>query len=287
MQQAIHHFQIMSQPVNCRNFGHGQINYTFLITTDNNKQYILQRINTHVFKKPIQLMDNVIAVTEHIRSKVEDPNQVLHFIPALDGKYYYRDEKRRYWRCYEFVGGFCLEAPESDADFYESAVAFGRFQEQLSDFPAGSLFETIPNFHNTPDRYRKLRLAMDEDACDRLQYVQKEIDFILDTSRKALKIANPEIMNSDQGSHFTSPQYTRLFLDAGSRISMDHRGRAYDNIFVERLWRTIKYEEVYVKAYETPREARIGINSYMRYYNHERPHSRLGYRTPEEIYWGR
>ena len=113
------------------------------------------------------------------------------------------------------------------------------------------------------------------------------IDFILDTSRKALKIANPEIMNSDQGSHFTSPQYTRLFLDAGSRISMDHRGRAYDNIFVERLWRTIKYEEVYVKAYETPREARIGINSYMRYYNHERPHSRLGYRTPEEIYWGR
>ena len=67
----------------------------------------------------------------------------------------------------------------------------------------------------------------------------------------------------------------------------DHRGRAYDNIFVERLWRTIKYEEVYVKAYETPREARIGINSYMRYYNHERPHSRLGYRTPEEIYWGR
>lgn len=114
-----------------------------------------------------------------------------------------------------------------------------------------------------------------------------EIDFILDTSRKALKIANPEIMNSDQGSHFTSPQYTRLFLDAGSRISMDHRGRAYDNIFVERLWRTIKYEEVYVKAYETPREARIGINSYMRYYNHERPHSRLGYRTPEEIYWGR
>ena len=114
-----------------------------------------------------------------------------------------------------------------------------------------------------------------------------EIDFVLDTGRKALEIATPEIMNSDQGSHFTSPQYTGLFLDAGSRISMDHRGRAYDNIFVERLWRTVKYEDVYPKAYETPREARIGINSYMRYYNHERPHSRLGYRTPEEVYWGR
>ena len=185
MQQAIHHFQISSQPVFCRNFGHGNINYTFLITTDNGKQYILQRINTHVFKQPVELMENVIAVTQHIRKKVDSPNKVLNFIPALDGKYYYMDERRRYWRCYEFVGGFCLEAPESDADFYESAVAFGRFQEQLSDFPADSLHETIPNFHNTPDRYRQLHIAMYEDACDRMQYVQREIDFILEREHEA------------------------------------------------------------------------------------------------------
>ena len=185
MQQAIYHFQIMGQPDFCKSFGHGHINYTFLITTDSGKQYILQRINTHVFKKPIQLMENVIAVTNHIRKKVDDPTQVLHFIPALDGKYYYRDERRRFWRCYEFVGGFCLEAPETDADFYESAVAFGRFQEQLSDFPASSLYETIPNFHNTPDRFRMLHIAMDEDACDRLQYVQREIDFILEREHEA------------------------------------------------------------------------------------------------------
>ncbi|MBR6376623.1 MAG: aminoglycoside phosphotransferase family protein [Oscillospiraceae bacterium] len=185
MQQAIHHFQIMSQPIYCKNFGHGNINYTFLITTDNGKQYILQRINTHVFKKPIPLMENVIAVTQHIRNKVDDPNKVLNFIPALDGNYYYRDERRRYWRCYEFVGGFCLDAPESDADFYESALAFGRFQEQLSDFPAETLHETIPNFHNTPDRYRLLHIAMDEDACDRLQFVQPEIDFILEREHEA------------------------------------------------------------------------------------------------------
>ena len=185
MQQAIYHFQIMGQPDFCKSFGHGHINYTFLITTDSGKQYILQRINTHVFKKPIQLMENVIAVTDHIRKKVDDPTQVLHFIPALDGKYYYRDERRRFWRCYEFVGGFCLEAPETDADFYESAVAFGRFQQQLSDFPASSLHETIPNFHNTPDRFRMLHIAMDEDACDRLQYVQREIDFILEREHEA------------------------------------------------------------------------------------------------------
>lgn len=185
MEQAIHHFQVEGMPIYCRNFGHGQINYTFLITTDNDRQYILQRINTHVFKRPVELMENVISVTEHIRKKVDDPSQALHFIKALDGKYYYRDERRRYWRCYEFVGGFCLEAPQSEADFYESAVAFGRFQEQLSDFPAETLHETIPNFHNTPDRYRLLRIAMDEDACDRLQYVQKEVDFIMEREQEA------------------------------------------------------------------------------------------------------
>lgn len=114
-----------------------------------------------------------------------------------------------------------------------------------------------------------------------------EIGFVLDASCKALRISTPEIMNSDQGSHFTSPKYTRLFLDAGSKISMDHRGRAYDNIFIERLWRTVKYEDVYLHGYETPREARIGINRFLTYYNHERPHSSLKYRTPEEVYWNR
>ena len=110
------------------------------------------------------------------------------------------------------------------------------------------------------------------------------VDFVLDTSRKALNVSSPEIMNSDQGSHFTSPKFTQIFPDAGSKISMDHRGRAYDNIFIERLWRTIKYEDIYPKAYETPKEARIGIHNYIKFYNHERPHSRLKYRTPEEVY---
>lgn len=111
--------------------------------------------------------------------------------------------------------------------------------------------------------------------------------FVLDVSRSALEKAVPEIMNSDQGSQFTSPQYTQIFLDAGAKISMDHRGRAYDNIFIERLWRTVKYEDVYIKCYETPREARIGISEYLSYYNKERPHSSLGKQTPEAVYNGR
>ena len=111
-----------------------------------------------------------------------------------------------------------------------------------------------------------------------------EIGFVLEASRAALRKAAPEIMNSDQGSHFTSPQYTEIFLEAGARISMDHRGRAYDNIFIERLWRTVKYENVYPQAYESPKEARMGIHRYLCYYNQERPHSRLGYKTPESVY---
>lgn len=114
-----------------------------------------------------------------------------------------------------------------------------------------------------------------------------EIGFVLDTSRSALEKAVPEIMNSDQGSHFTSPKYTELFLNAGSEISMDHRGRAYDNIFIERLWRTVKYEDVYPKLYDTPKTARIGINSFMKYYNEERPHSSLDYQIPIDVYRNR
>lgn len=114
-----------------------------------------------------------------------------------------------------------------------------------------------------------------------------EIGFVLENARRALARGKPEIMNSDQGSHFTSEQFTSLFADAGSRISMDHRGRAYDNIFIERLWRTIKYEDVYPKGYESPREARTGISAFLKYYNEKRPHSSLEYKTPSEVYFAR
>ena len=92
------------------------------------------------------------------------PRAYLHFIKTKDDQYYYVDEKGEYWRCYEFVGGFCLEAPETDQDFYESALAFGQFQQMLSDFPAHTLHETIPEFHNTIDRYRKFKEAVARDA---------------------------------------------------------------------------------------------------------------------------
>ena len=112
-----------------------------------------------------------------------------------------------------------------------------------------------------------------------------EIDFVIETCKKALITGVPQIMNSDQGSHFTSPKYTSLFLERGSQISMDHRGRAFDNIFIERLWRSLKYENVYPNEYLSPREARIGINDYFKFYNNARPHQSLDYHTPQEVHF--
>lgn len=111
-----------------------------------------------------------------------------------------------------------------------------------------------------------------------------ELPFVLRAARRALEQATPAIWNSDQGSHFTSPQYLALLQAADVRISMDGRGRALDNIFTERLWRTVKYEEVYLHSYESPREARQGLGRYLAFYNQERPHQALGYRTPAEVY---
>ena len=111
-----------------------------------------------------------------------------------------------------------------------------------------------------------------------------EIAFVLRAVNRALAQAKPEIFNSDQGSHFTSPQYIALLQAAEVQISMDGKGRALDNIFTERLWRTIKYEEVYLKEYASPRDARLGLTAYLTFYNHEQPHQSLNYRSPAEVY---
>jgi len=111
-----------------------------------------------------------------------------------------------------------------------------------------------------------------------------ETDFCVAALEDALGKGRPEMFNTDQGSQFTSEAFTGLLLEQGMQISMDGKGRYQDNIFVERLWRSIKYEEVYLKAYQTVAEARAGIDSYLEFYNQERPHQALGYRTPAAVY---
>lgn len=112
-----------------------------------------------------------------------------------------------------------------------------------------------------------------------------EMPFVLSAVQRALMVATPTICNSDQGSHFTSPHYLDLLQAAQVQISMDGRGRALDNIFTERLWRTVKYEEVYLHEYDSPREARQGLASYFQFYNDERPHQALAYRPPAQVYF--
>jgi len=111
-----------------------------------------------------------------------------------------------------------------------------------------------------------------------------DADFCVEALEEALSQGKPEIFNTDQGSQFTGEAFTGLLKQHGVRISMDGKGRYRDNIFVERLWRTVKYEEVYLKAYSAGREAKAGLDAYFRFYNAQRPHQALGYRTPAEVF---
>lgn len=109
--------------------------------------------------------------------------------------------------------------------------------------------------------------------------------FCLEALERALRYSKPEIFNTDQGPQFTSVEFTRVLESAGVKVSMDGRGRVYDNIFVERLWRSVKYEEVYLHDYQTVPAARGHLSGYFDFYNSERPHEALGYRTPHEVYY--
>ena len=112
-----------------------------------------------------------------------------------------------------------------------------------------------------------------------------EAGFCVDCLEDALRVhGRPAVFNTDQGSQFTSAAFTGVLLDAGIAISMDGRGRALDNIFVERLWRTVKYEDVYIKGYASLPELLLGLTEYVAFYNGERPHQSLGYRTPDDVY---
>jgi len=111
-----------------------------------------------------------------------------------------------------------------------------------------------------------------------------DADFCVAALEEALSKGKPEIFNTDQGSQFTGEAFTSLLKRHGVRISMDGKGSYRDNLFIERLWRTVKYEEVYLKAYQNGREARISLGKYFRFYNTERPHQSHGYRTPAEVF---
>ena len=174
--------------LSCEEFGHGRINSTYLIGTDDGKTYVLQQINKYVFKEPDKLMENASAVTNHLHKRSKGTCKTLRYLPAKSGLYYYLDKHGEYWRMYEYVPGISLNAPESDQDLYQSALTFGRFQNLLADFPADKLHETIPCFHNTIDRYRLFKQAIAADRVGRAASVQPEIDFLMARERLAGKL---------------------------------------------------------------------------------------------------
>ena len=189
MQDILSAFRLKGRPVFCQRFGEGHINETYLTTCDSGLSYILQKINTNTFRDPVGLMENVSAVTDFLARRAQDPRRTLQIIRARDGKPYHVDEQGAYWRMTNFVpSSVCLQKAETTRDFYNTGLAFGRFQKLLADFPAATLHESIPKFHDTRDRYRQLREAIAQDKAGRAASCRTEIDFAMAREAEAGQI---------------------------------------------------------------------------------------------------
>ena len=174
-------------PVVCdaRHYGEGHINDTFVVwREDRSKRFILQRINTDTFTDPVGLMENICGVTRHLREKIlaagGDPaRETLNVIPTLSGAAFHLDAEGSAWRAYDFVENtICLQQVGSEADFRTVAETLGKFQNQLADYPASTLHETIARFHDTPNRYANFEKALSADALGRAKDIAPEVAFI-------------------------------------------------------------------------------------------------------------
>lgn len=179
-------FRIDGTIIHSEIYGHGHINKTYLVTMSTNEKYILQQINTTVFKNPKDVMHNIVLVTDHIRSKCTHLNHndytrsALEIVKTRDGKSYY-ENNNAYWRCYKFIDGAkTYEQIEHPNQFYEVGKAIGNFQKQLSDFNINDLKITIPHFHDTPKRFETFMQVATEDPMNRGMDVFNDIKFVCD-----------------------------------------------------------------------------------------------------------
>ena len=172
-------FVISGEIANIKPFGSGHINDTFLITDENGHKYVLQKVNGNVFKKPERVMKNIIGITDYLHKHSKNGMKTLEFVNCKNGKKYYKAPSGDVWRVYCYIdNAVSLELPETENDFYQSAVAFGTFQNMLKDFPASELYETIPNFHNTPLRFKSFIEAAELNPMNRAKNALPEIEFI-------------------------------------------------------------------------------------------------------------
>lgn len=197
--EVIENFQFEGEYTEGIPYGSGHINDTFRVTFQHKgetKRYILQRMNNQIFLNPEELMENVVGVISWLRKKIvenggEPERETLNLVPAKDGKAFYKDSEGEYWRVYLFIeGAKTYDLVENQEDFYQSAVAFGRFQGLLADYPAETLHETIQDFHNTVKRLDTFKKAVEADACGRAAQVQEEIQFVLDREALAHKLCD-------------------------------------------------------------------------------------------------
>ena len=180
MNQILNSFKLDAPVTSCERYGCGHVNETYLVVTESGRRYILQKISTRAFHDVPALMQNIISVTQFLKKKTDDPRGVLTLVPTTDNRLYLACEDGSYWRMYDFVeDAVCLQAPETPEDFYQSALAFGSFQQMLTDFPAETLSETIPMFHNTANRFKLFREKLAEDPMGRAASVKEEIEFAL------------------------------------------------------------------------------------------------------------
>ena len=188
--EAMATFQFEGNIKSVETYGSGHINDTFLVLSDladgTEKKYILQRMNHDIFKKPEELMENILNVTSFLRKKIEEKGgnperETLNVILTKDNKPFFADSTGEYWRAYIFIeNAVSYDIVEKAEDFYESAVAFGNFQSLLSDYPAETLHETIAGFHDTKKRFAVFKKAVEEDIMGRADSVQDEINFVLE-----------------------------------------------------------------------------------------------------------
>ena len=181
--------------LSCEPCGSGHINETYRVTCSQpggrTRRYVLQRMNRSVFQDIDGLMENVANVTAYLRRSLllsgGDPDRgTMNLLPTQTGKNYCTDPEGGCWRVFLFIeGAVCLDRVEKPQDFYESAVAFGSFQRLLADYPAETLHETIPNFHNTESRFCDFERAVREDVCGRAASVQSEIAFAMERQEEA------------------------------------------------------------------------------------------------------
>lgn len=282
VKQVAEQFVIEGEIGEVRSYGNGHINDTYLVTTKKDgleRHFILQRINTSIFKNPDELMGNILGVTRHLGKKIQAAGgdvarETLSVIPTCDGKSYYETPEGDCYRMYAYIEHTdSLEQIAHATDFYAAAEAFGNFQYLLADYPADTLHETIPDFHHTKKRYERFLAVVEEDALGRAAEVAEEIAFVkvreqdmsviveallqgeipLRVTHNDTKLNNV-LMDKDSGRGICVIDLDTVMpgsslYDFGDSIRFGANHAAEDEVDLSKVWVDLELFEAYVSGY--------------------------------------